>query len=123
MAFEQFTPPRATPTRPPRVSVTAHGLICLSGAAHKMLGSPAAIVLDWDRDEYLLRVRAAVPGARGAYKTGGKSATKAIAGKSFLEWAGLHIPEKAVRFDVRRESAASVVADLSGFPAPKAVTR
>lgn len=122
MAFERFTPQhRGGLISKPRLSITAHGLIYLSAAAYQSIGSPAAIVLECDADEYLVRVSAVPPGTRGAYRTGGKARTKAIAGKPFLRWVGLPVPDANVRFETRKVSATALVADLSDFPAPKRV--
>lgn len=106
----------------PTIGVDKRGFITLSTAAHRLLGEPAAVVIEWDPDEYLIRLTGASPDNRNAFKTGGKNTAKRFLGRSFLAHAGLGIPAKGMRFPAEKQGTRSIVADLSGLPAPRAAS-
>ena len=83
--------------------------LAISGKARRMLGDPAAIVLEWDEDAWLLRIRVAAvddPDAYGIGKTPRIGITP-IARELGWMWG---IP---VTVEVTQETRISIIADLS----------
>lgn len=121
MGFQTFIRPTASnagTTSRPTIGVDKRGFITISTTAHRLLGEPAAVTVEWDPDEYLIRLTGAAPDDLGAFKTGGKSTAKRFLGTSFLAHAGLGIPAKGMRFPAERHGTRSIIADLSDLPAP-----
>lgn len=121
MPFETFARPSAGVglVSQPTIGVDKHGFITISTAAHRLLGQPFAVTLEWDADEHLIRLTAADFDDENAFKTGGKSTAKRFLGRAFLAHAGLGIPSKGMRFRAEKQGSRSIVADFSGLPAPR----
>lgn len=83
--------------------------LSISGKARQMLGDPAAIALEWDPDEWLLRIVAASPDDPDAYRLG-KTPRIGITGIAReLGWMW----DIAATIPVKPQGRTAVLADLS----------
>lgn len=123
MSFQTFVRPQTNPagrTSHPTIGVDRKGFITISKAAHAQIGDPAAVIVEWDPENYLIRLTAASPEDPNAFRTGGKNPSKRFAATKFLDYAGLGIPVKGLTFAARKQGSRSLVADLSDMPARRA---
>lgn len=123
MPFQTFVRPAVNPagrTSQPTIGVDRKGFITISKAAHAMIGDPAAVIIEWDPDQYLIRLTAASPDDPNAFRTGGKNPSKRFMATRFLDYAGLGIPAQGMTFTARKQGTRALVADLSDMPARRA---
>lgn len=121
MSFERFDRPNPGPgfrASTPTIGVDKNGFITISTAAHRMLGEPSAVIVEWDKQMNTIRLTAAEANDAHAFGTGGKSPYKRFLAKAFLAYAGLRIPDESKRFLARQWDGGGIVADLSALATP-----
>lgn len=92
--------------------------LSLSKGAHRAMGEPVAVHLEWDDEECLLRVVASSPEDPAAYKLTPSSLRISVTG--IVREMGWDASETRA-FPGRRDSRLSVVADLSDMPVARSL--
>ncbi|WP_152353286.1 hypothetical protein [Brachybacterium subflavum] len=124
MAFRKLQKPARSGGSPlPQITIGATGsnrqsFLALNAAARKALGHPAAVYLEWDPDEYLLRIVASSPEDPAAYTL--TKSTGRISVTGIMRELG--IDTRTTRtVPVKPQGRVAVIADLSELPAAGAV--
>lgn len=118
MAFKKLRRPGRSHASPISISIgtssnTRQTWLSLSKGAHRALGEPAAIHLEWDDEDCLLRVVASSPDDRDAYPITKSNLRVSVTG--IVREMGWDATTTRA-FPGRRESRTSIIADLSDMP-------
>lgn len=98
----------------PQLTIAKAGTIGISLAAWRALGEPAAIHLEWDPEEYLLRVVASSPDDPAAYELAQKRLK--FGAQALLRQLGLNYGTGTHRFPLTPTGRIALTADLTPMP-------
>lgn len=125
MSFRKLAKPRRhTGTHIPQLTIGMSGkpdgsgqaYLALNSAARKVMGDPVAVILEWDEDDYQMRIVASSPEDPDSYRI--IKGTGRISVTGILRELGIDATERRT-LPVTPQGRIAVLADLSELPAAR----